>query len=79
MDYKREYYYKTKKVFLNSIQADCKEKEDYDICVKKNLKAFDIVFEALKAELENEKTLIKTYKEWEQQARDVNFPDPQKL
>lgn len=72
MDYKQHYYFKSKKAFLDSAKQDCKEKEDYDQCVEKQTKAFDIVFEALKEQLNKENELIALYKTWE---RDRTNPD----
>ena len=42
MDYKKLFYQESKRKFLNDVtNTVCKEAEDVDVCIKKNMKAFD--------------------------------------
>jgi hypothetical protein len=79
MDYKIEYYHKAKKAFLDTIRPECRDKEDASQCIEKHTKAFDIVFESLKTELDKENELLALYKNWITDAGSLNYYDPEKL
>jgi hypothetical protein len=63
MDYKKLFYQESKRKFLNDVtNTVCKEVEDAEICIKKNMKAFDVVFESLNNQFILENKLLAEFK-----------------
>ena len=63
MDYKKLFYKESKIKFLRDVtNSICKEVEDPAICISKNLKAFDLVFESLNEKLNLENKLLQDFK-----------------
>jgi hypothetical protein len=72
MDYKKLFYQESKRKFLNDVtNTICKEAEDVDICIKKNMNAFDVVFESLNTQLNFEDKLLAEFKVREKEG--VNY------
>ena len=63
MDYKKLFYEESRRKFLDDItNTTCKEAEDSTLCISKNLKAFDYVFESLAEQLKSENKLLMEFK-----------------
>lgn len=62
MDYRKKYYEEAKNSFLKDVtEMVCKDQEDPTVCINKNLKAFDSVFNALEEQLNMENKLLKDF------------------
>jgi len=72
MDYKKLFYQESKKKFLNDItNTVCKEAEETEVCISKNMKAFDFVLESLNEQLTFENNLLNEFKVREKEG--VNY------
>jgi hypothetical protein len=63
MDYKKLFYGDSKRKFLNDItNTVCKEVEEPETCISKNMKSFDLIFDTLSEQLTLEDGLLNTFK-----------------
>ncbi len=78
MDLRKNYYEEAKKSFLKDVtETVCKDQEDATVCISKNIKAFDSVFNALEEQFNMENKLLKDFeirkKEGANSVREIPF------
>ena len=72
MDYKNLFYQESRRKFLNDVtNTVCNEAEEKEVCISKNMKAFDVVFDSLNEQLTLENNLLKEFKVREKEG--VNY------